>query len=651
MENCSIIRKQVMPMNTLISLAMLKVNIDQGKDYLDYLRPFILHVLVEYSPDPITNSAVKDCIREQFGLEVPERTIEIVLKRIARHHSIKRVDGTYRKIGDLPDPQIISKQASAGHHIRSVLSGLQQFSRETITPIDNDDNAIDAVCSFLAEFDVTCLRAYLRGTAIPQFAGTHPAHVTLVSSYVQHLRRSSPERFEGMMVLVQGHMLANALLCPDLEHLSPTYKNVAFYFDTPLLFHALGLEGEPRENAARDLIRLLSQLGGKVVAFSHSCEELRRVLRAIAGNLNSSIAPTLIVREARKGELTRSDLLFLSESIDEKFNEMDIHVETTPRHQAAFQIDEEIFEEVLNDEVSYQNPRAKEDDINSVRSIYVLRADKSAPSIEKARAVFVTSNTSFARAAWAYGQRYESSRDVSSVITSFSLANLAWLKAPVGAPSVPRTQVLAFAYAALQPSLGLLNKYMNAIDKLEAKGNISQRDHQILRSSPLAYDELMNLTLGEDSALTEETLMQALERVSGEIRKKESTKLMAEQEAHRTTRHDLESSREQGEEMRRRIYWKCQTTASLQSRIIAYFWGSLMLAGLCMSITLPIIGSLTWAFVAMPFILIVSLISFVSRWYGISVKDMRKSLELWLLSRLLRRESAVLGLEVDVLTP
>ena len=631
---------------TLTSLAILKVHIDHGGDYLDYLRPFILQVLSDHDIDPISTGVVCRLLREKFGLEIPQRTVEVVLKRLSKRYPIKRDNYVYRKTGVLPDPQVNSKQAEAERHIESLVHGLRNFSQGTITPIDNDTNAIDAICSFLAEFDVICLRAYLRGTAIPQLAGTHPDDVTLVSSYIQHLQRSSPERFESLIVLVQGHMLANALLCPDLEHISLTYKNATFYFDTPLLLHALGLEGEPRKDAARDLIRLLSQLGGKVAVFSHSCEELQRVLRAVAGSLDSSTAPTLIVREARKGGLTRSDLLLLSESIDERLDEMGVHVETTPRYQTEFQIDEEIFEEALNDEVSYQNPKAKEDDTNSVRSIYVLRANKPAPSIEKSGAVFVTSNASFARAAWEYGQQHESSRNVSSVITSFSLANVAWLKAPVGAPSVPRTQVLAFAYAALQPSVELLNKYMNEIDKLEAKGNISQRDHQVLRSSPLAYDQLMNLTLGEESALTEDTLMQTLKRASDEIRKEESSRLIAEQEAHRTTRHDLESSREQSEEMRRRIYWRCQHTAGLQSRILAYLLGFLMLADLGAGIILPFIGSATLAFAVVPVVLVVGFFTFVNRWHGISVKEIRRRLDNWLLSRLLKREAAILGTDM-----
>ena len=76
-------------MSTLTSLAILKVNINQGRDYLDYIRPFILQVLIDHNPDPITNNVINHHIREQFGLEIPEPTVAIVLRRISKHHSIK----------------------------------------------------------------------------------------------------------------------------------------------------------------------------------------------------------------------------------------------------------------------------------------------------------------------------------------------------------------------------------------------------------------------------------------------------------------------------------------------------------------------------------------------------------------------------------
>ena len=52
---------------------MLKVHVDRGQDYLDYLRPFILQVLVAHTPDPVTGAIVRDLIRSDFGLEIPDR--------------------------------------------------------------------------------------------------------------------------------------------------------------------------------------------------------------------------------------------------------------------------------------------------------------------------------------------------------------------------------------------------------------------------------------------------------------------------------------------------------------------------------------------------------------------------------------------------
>ena len=145
--------------------------------------------------------------------------------------------------------------------------------------------------------------------------------------------------------------------------------------------------------------------------------------------------------------------------------------------------------------------------LRGVRSIYVLREGTSPKIVERSKAVLVTSNAGFSQAAFQYGQRHEASREVSSVITDFSLANMAWLKAPLGAPAVPMTELLAFSYAALQPSMELFEKYLSEIEKLEKQGKITARDHQLLRSSQLAQAELMNLTLGEEDALTEQTVL------------------------------------------------------------------------------------------------------------------------------------------------
>lgn len=79
-----------MSSSTLTSLAMLKMKVDQGQDYLDYLRPFILQVLVDHRPDPVTDSGVRGLIRSDFGMEIPVRAIQLVLKRLSRECPLKK---------------------------------------------------------------------------------------------------------------------------------------------------------------------------------------------------------------------------------------------------------------------------------------------------------------------------------------------------------------------------------------------------------------------------------------------------------------------------------------------------------------------------------------------------------------------------------
>ena len=636
---------------TLTSLAILRVTVDHKGDYLNYLRPFILQVLCDHKPSKFSGSDISKYIRDQFGLAIPERTIEIVLKRIARQYSIKKDRGKYRMSGELPDPGLRQRQAAAERHIAAVLWGLQRFSEETINPIDNDEDAVSAICAFLSEFDVTCLRAYLRGTAIPNLDGRHSTGVVLVSDYVRHMQRTDPGRFDSFLILVQGHMLANALLCPDLQNAPATYRNVTFYLDTPLLVRRLGLEDKPKEEAISVLIDLLIRLGGRVAAFSHSCDELQLVVRGAADNLDTHRGRGAIVFEARKRGTTRADLLLFADSIEEKLRHIGINVETTPPYKKDFQIDEELFEQMLEREEPHRhNPQGKRFDINSVRSIYVLRGGRLVRSVEKARAVFVTSNAAFARAAWKYDRHFEPSQNVSSVMPDFSLANTAWLKAPMGANQIPTTQLLAFSYAALEPSDEYLNKFMAEIDRLEQSGEISARDHQLLRSSVNAIPEVMHITLGMDAALTRETITRTLERVTSDITKEATEELLSEQESHQKTRDELDIQKAQITEIKSNVYWKSRKRASNWAWACSIVLAILLLICLIVGLgLLPRAMVPTWILIGSPVMLAVATLA--NLLVGATVRRIHERIQGKFLACFIELEEKTLGValhEIDI---
>ena len=677
-----------MTTSTLTSLAILKVNLDQGRDYLEYLRPFVLQVLVDHPPQGVTPHGVKELIEKHFGLALPDRTVEIVLKRLSKTGLLGRVHHEYSILREVPDPRLSARQADAERHIQAVLNDLREFSSDTRSSLASDQDAVDAIRTFLADFDITCLRAYLRGTALPDLDRSRRTSVVLVGDYVRHLQTTDPERFRSFVVLVQGHMLANALTCPDLDKAPKTYRGVTFYLDTPLLIRYLGCEGDTAKRSVEELAILLRRLEGRVGLFSHSRDELRSVLRASAEYLSAMGGrPSPIVREARLRGTTRSDFLLLAGSLDDKLGELGVDIRPGPAAGKSVGIDEGRFERMLEDEVSYLNPRAREYDVESVRSVYALRRGSSPTSLEKARAVLVTSNSAFARAAWNFGQEYPSSTNVSSVITDFSLANVAWLKVPMGAEAIPVTQLLSFAYAALEPSEALLEKYLREIDRLELQGRISERDHQVLRSDPRALDSLVHLTGGDDTFVREETVQETLRRLHEEIRGGAAKELSEERDAHKRTRRafelsekereqtqeaykgsqqrraavererdedsavqehtkkDLQRALEQNSVTRERLYWRCRRDAGVISwSLVVVLAGLLSVGGLVSEFDLKLPLVVRWLGPACAALIVVMEVLALA--FGLRIVSARERLRAWCYNWLFRTRAKALGIDL-----
>ena len=571
---------------TLTSLAMLRVNLDEQRgDYLENLRPFILQVLFTHNPYPVADTIVANHVHEDFGLVIPRRTVQRMLRRLASDDGVN-ISGTLGKFqitGRLQDPGIEDRRKSVEASIGAVIEGLREYSQTTSKPISNGDEAVAAITAFLAQFDITCLSAYERGTAIPDQGHIQERDIVLTSDYVRHLQDADEVMFERFVVLVKGHMLANALMCPDIDNASKTYENVTFYLDTPLLVHWLGLESESEKAAARDLVDLVREVGGEFSVFAHTLDELETVINSAAEQVENGDPLSPIAYEAIRRRTTAVELRLAASRVEDRLQEAGIVSELTPPFDAAFQIAENEFGLILDEKVGYRIEMSKAHDINSVRSVYVVRRDIPARSLENSKAVLVTSNGRFAGAAWEYGKTHYSSRHVSTVIADFSLANMAWLKTPVET-TIPITQVLAFSYAALRPPNQLWQKYLTEIDRLQAEGVISEDEHVLLRSYELAKSELMHLTLGEDAAFREETTSQAVDRVLKKFTKEADEKLEREQEEHKTTLESLGSEVERSRRVEENIKSICNVIALVFASAISTLFSVSLFFGLVASV-------------------------------------------------------------------
>ncbi|NLD37778.1 MAG: hypothetical protein GX654_13000 [Desulfatiglans sp.] len=113
---------------TLTSLAILKVDLDEGfRDYLDYLVSFSLFSLNSHKPDPVTDAKLAELLKDDFGLNIPRRGCQLVLRRLSKRGYLKKTDETFIAIKDLPFIDFESKKNLATTDIEKVYSALKIY--------------------------------------------------------------------------------------------------------------------------------------------------------------------------------------------------------------------------------------------------------------------------------------------------------------------------------------------------------------------------------------------------------------------------------------------------------------------------------------------------------------------------------------------
>lgn len=632
---------------TLTSLAMLRVNADEGRDYVEYLTPFVSYVLSHANPDPVTDAGTQALLQSEFGLVLPKHAVTFVLGRLAKRRILQRDHGIYHIIGSFKNENLDQKRAMARRQQSVVVNNLMSFAKQEHGLEWNEQQTGDAIVSYLSRFSLEFLKTFTRGSALPELPSPTETQVFVVSTFVKHIYDYSSELFDGFVNLVKGHMLANALLCEDLESLQRKFDGLTVYFDTPFVMRLLRFWGPAQYEAAIELLDLLVRLRAKLAIFDHTTTEVMHVIQFCEANLeNPKAASHEMIASLRREGFRVSDLAVTRNNLAEVFKSQGIVVRNAPPHLPKFEIDEAKLEATISDEIRYFSPRARQNDIDSIRSVYTLRENRHPFRLEDAAAVLVTTNNGLVRAAFNYGKKHESGSEVSTVITDFSLANIAWLKAPLGAPDLPRLEVIADCFAALEPPPGLWSRYVEEIDKLEERGSITADEHEVLKQSVKARDELMNLTLGSEGAFSAGTVTTILSRVKAEMVREKDAELTKERHERLAETSELEAGRsalttelatlrEETERRKslqqKRAFWMASRIGLVVQTISFWVLVILLIASAAVASALvPRISAYLWVRVGLVMLLLFGvLFAILNGIHGITAKSLSKAVGRW----------------------
>jgi hypothetical protein len=502
---------------SLVSLALLKTNMDSNdQDVLDLLLPLASYAAHKARlANPFSSGILAKEIESHLGLRLPERAVQLLLKRLQRLGHATRNKSEYTVTLWPGDLETIEDRARSFRDKEDrVVQNLAQFAQSMHARNWTIEDARRALEGYIDEYSIDCIQAHEGASPLPvQGKSPRNSHF-VVSSYGNRISTDDPILFDFLIDVVKGRMLTNAVLGSDLVDRKQTFKGTQLALDTPLLIRLTGLEGEDASRLATDVVKLAAKAGATWIAFSHTLDEADGILRSVERGLDESsnaVGYGDVFLFAKRSGWQPSDITLRRAQLPDTLEARGIQVIPTPVYLPSLQIDEPALETCMHEQgLRHANEAAARHDINSVRSIYVLRRRATPRRIEACHAALVTTNAALARAAFQYGKRHESSMSVSTVVTEYSLAALLWLKVPLDDSDVPKHLFSATCHAALQPSPALWHSFLQQVDKLRQMGAITAEQHAVLRSECKIHADLAHMTLGDENALDQGLVMKML---------------------------------------------------------------------------------------------------------------------------------------------
>jgi len=636
-----------MKQTLLSSLAFLKVNSDFNNDiFLDNFIPFVVQSLAQLKDDAISVSSLQDELFQCFGLHIPQSVITALLYRAKRKGGyVKLEDKVFYKVNTIINNFVFSSIQEKVERVYSALiEDFIAYSETKHSVIFSKEDAEQVLLSFIGYNQPYFYRHQTDEAIISIERISADDKKFVVANYIYEARQNKPEIYEYLDTIVKGYMIANVLYLPDVYDTKKKFHKTKVYLDTSFIIHALGYNGEQIKLPRLELLELLYKNNAKICCFQHTVEEIEGILVACSQNLkNTSDSPFgRSVRYFVSMGYTPSDIKLLISHLKDNIQKLRIEIVPAPSYEHhSYVIDESALFTHLKSNIKYNREDAIYKDVASIAAVYRLRRNNYSAYLEESNAVFVTTNNTLTSVCNDFFYLTNDNAIAPPCVTDFFLTNLLWLKTPNHAPDLPMKKIIADSYAAIQPDEKLMAKWISEIKKLETGDPITEEDYYFMRSSDEVWQALMEITKGNDQAITSGTVPQILERAKEIVRQDSENKYQSEVTKRKVT--EAEVSYLRAEQMRihkereSKVHERSQNLARTVMRIFRIGVFLLLIAGVFLTLPLEFIAPqglvsnvmLHFPSFVLPIVFFLMLIfGVLGQYYGTTINSWLNSLEI-----------------------
>lgn len=500
-------------------------------DLLDLITPFVLYAIAtKTSPGSIVDiHFTAKYVREKYGYtDIPESVIKKILNRNPRG-SFKRSDGNYTLIKPLDTyiTEVERRRIECEDYIAKISVDLSEYLKSHCTRNRNcsSEEATLRLQAFFSRYGL-----FVGTDRLEQQSELTPKDHEIdyyIARYIIEKKKDQAIEYRYIISLIKGYYLQTAIyLQPENGNLrSANYSDVEFYYDTPFLLDLLGYQSNEAECAAKELHNMLMRQKAKCYFFPHTETEVTSILTAYQRTIEGKNHSWRTLEGLDRKKYSSAGVERLKQSwpriLEASYG---IKLKSTPEYskKADGSVDETdiLDEREIRTRIQEQAHHYSQDnldrDMESVLAIHRLRAGFSCTEIESSKAVFVTNNYDLSKAFNRYYRSNVNGKAFSPVITASELSAIAWIKGgSIG--SIPETQLLVNAYAALQPIPELLERFSDVLDQMQTEGKISADAALAMRTSHYVRRELWQTTFGDETATSESTILSIKEKYDHQV--------------------------------------------------------------------------------------------------------------------------------------
>jgi|GEM_PF-6864714 len=528
----------------LATVAFLKARLDTNQDHLGLFEPLVADALLHVTANDFGASDVAQVLCDRTGISVPIDTLQTVLGRFTKRNILTRAGGRYfRGVKPVPDAGFDSARAKIAEQ-QAVLGGeFVEFAKAEGIHFANADEGLSSIAAFVSDNKVhLLLRKPLPESPLDRSSQERKVTRTVARFITQRCLESESLR-PAFDALVEGMIIEDTLLLRDIRDSARLLTDVVVILDTPLLFPALQMASTATSVAVAEGLHLLRQSGARTIAFDTTVDEMRRILAVYEERLPTaagrlSLYPTELSRYVLKSRLSAGDIRLISATLEERLKRVHIEVRSLPARKDSYTLDEAALTASLVDqrEPDPDSPRVRHD-VDCIAGILTLRAGRTASSIERCGAVFVTTSGRVVRNAqqW-YISQHEGG--IPPIIHHLALTSIAWLKKPTAAPAVKVHELAAVCAAALRPTRDTWTKVLSTLRNLTDEGLITSDEGVAVVVSELIEPTLARLD--DEVEPDADSIQDAIERVRDAYRKEASAEASV---AVNSAKAEVESTR------------------------------------------------------------------------------------------------------------